>query len=139
MRMVNVSDPGAKRLDWRGLVTFSGGLFLLDLRPHQGQRRRMVEPPDPVDPRRRSAALLVVFVIVELRQQRPMFDLSLFRKPAFTGVSVATFGIGAGMFALLPYLTLYLQNDLGCPRSRAASACCPSPRCRSWSPWRRGP
>ncbi len=42
-----------------------------------------------------------------------MFDLSLFRKPAFTGVSIATFGIGAGMFALLPYLTLYLQNDLG--------------------------
>jgi len=42
-----------------------------------------------------------------------MFDLSLFRKPAFVGVSVATFGVGAGMFAMLPYLTLYLQNDLG--------------------------
>jgi hypothetical protein len=42
-----------------------------------------------------------------------MFDLSLFRKPSFTGVSIATLAIGAGMFALLPYLTLYLQNDLG--------------------------
>ena len=60
-----------------------------------------------------AAFLLVIFVIVELRQERPMFDLSLFRKPSFTGVSVATFAIGAGMFALLPYLTLYLQNDLG--------------------------
>ena len=42
-----------------------------------------------------------------------MFDLSLFRKPAFTGVSLATFAIGAGMFAMLTYLTLYLQDLLG--------------------------
>jgi len=42
-----------------------------------------------------------------------MFDLALFRKPGFTGVCVGTFAVGAGMFALLPYLTFYLQNDLG--------------------------
>jgi predicted MFS family arabinose efflux permease len=42
-----------------------------------------------------------------------MFDLSLFRRPAFTGVSLATFAIGAGMFAMLTYLTLYLQDLLG--------------------------
>ena len=42
-----------------------------------------------------------------------MFDLSLFRQRAFVGVSLATFAIGAGMFALLPFLTLYLQNVLG--------------------------
>jgi predicted MFS family arabinose efflux permease len=42
-----------------------------------------------------------------------MFDLALFRKPGFIGVCAGTFAIGAGMFALLPYLTLYLQNDLG--------------------------
>lgn len=42
-----------------------------------------------------------------------MFDLALLRKPGFIGVSVGTFAIGGGMFALLPYLTLYLQNDLG--------------------------
>ena len=42
-----------------------------------------------------------------------MFDLSLFRKPAFTGVSLATFAIGGGMFAMLTYITLYLQDLLG--------------------------
>ncbi len=57
--------------------------------------------------------LLAAFVVVELRSRRPMFDLGLFRKPAFVGVSLATFAIGAGMFAMYPYLTLYLQNDLG--------------------------
>jgi len=112
LRMVNVVDPGAKRLDWSGLLTFSGGLFLLVLGLTKGNddgwTSTRIEATLGA-----AAALLVIFVFVELRQERPMFDLSLFRKPAFTGVSVATFAIGAGMFALLPYLTLYLQNDLG--------------------------
>jgi hypothetical protein len=42
-----------------------------------------------------------------------MVDLALFRQRAFVGVSLGTFAIGAGMFALLPYLTLYLQDVLG--------------------------
>jgi predicted MFS family arabinose efflux permease len=42
-----------------------------------------------------------------------MLDLSLFRHPGFVGVSVATFCIGAGMFALFPYLSIYLQSVLG--------------------------
>ncbi|HEY5024067.1 MAG TPA: MFS transporter [Acidimicrobiales bacterium] len=111
-RMVNIADPGATRLDWSGLLTFSGGLFLLVLGLTKGNddgwSSRRIEVTLGA-----ALFLLVLFVIVELRQERPMFDLSLFRKPAFTGVSIATFGIGAGMFALLPYLTLYLQNDLG--------------------------
>src|SRR5207253_706779 len=60
-----------------------------------------------------GAALLVVFVGVELMQERPMLDISLFKQPAFLGVSIATFCIGAGMFALFPYLSIYLQDVLG--------------------------
>jgi EmrB/QacA subfamily drug resistance transporter len=111
-RMVNMTDPSAKRLDWSGLFTFSGGLFLLVLGLTKGNDDGW-SSPRIVGTLAGALALLVLFVIVELRQERPMFDLSLFRKPAFTGVSIATFAIGAGMFALLPYLTLYLQNDLG--------------------------
>ena len=53
-----------------------------------------------------------------------MFDLSLFRKRAFTGVSLATFAIGAGMFAMLPFLTLYLQDCSATRRSRAGCGSC---------------
>jgi EmrB/QacA subfamily drug resistance transporter len=111
-RMVNVSDPGSKRLDVAGVTTFSGALFLLvlglTLGNDDGWSSAFI-----VTLLVAAAVLLGAFVVVELRQQRPMFDLSLFRKPAFTGVSLATFAIGGGMFAMFTYLTLYLQDVLG--------------------------
>src|ERR687887_556466 len=60
-----------------------------------------------------AAALLVAFVVVERRQARPMFDLTLFRKRAFAGVSIAAFCLSASMFSMFLYLTLYIQNSLG--------------------------
>ena len=42
-----------------------------------------------------------------------MFDMTLFRQRAFVGVSIATFCIAAGMFAMFPYLSIYLQDVLG--------------------------
>jgi len=42
-----------------------------------------------------------------------MLDMSLFRRPAFVGVSLSTFALGAGMFAMFPYLSIYLQDVLG--------------------------
>jgi predicted MFS family arabinose efflux permease len=43
-----------------------------------------------------------------------MFDLTLFRNPTFVGAAVAAFGLSAGIFAMLLYLVLYLQNVLNC-------------------------
>jgi EmrB/QacA subfamily drug resistance transporter len=111
-RMVNVRDPDAERLDWAGLITFSGTLFLLIfglLRGTDSGWGSMLIRSALVG----AGVLFVAFLTVELRQRRPMFDLSLFRNRAFCGVSLATFAIGAGMFAMFPFLTLYLQNALG--------------------------
>jgi EmrB/QacA subfamily drug resistance transporter len=110
--MVNVSDPGSDRLDLAGLVTFAGALFLLILGLLRGNDDGWTSGLI-VALIGGAAVLLVLFVLVEARQSRPMFDLTLFRKPGFVGVSLATFAIGGGMFAMYPYLTLYLQNDLG--------------------------
>jgi EmrB/QacA subfamily drug resistance transporter len=111
-RMVNISDPDAKRLDVAGLVTFAGSLFMLILGLLRGNDDGWGSTPI-VALLAGSALLMAAFLAVELRQQRPLFDLSLFRKPGFIGVSLATFAIGGGMFAMYPYITLYLQNDLG--------------------------
>ena len=42
-----------------------------------------------------------------------MLDLSLFRKPAFNGVSAVAFCLSASMFALFLYITIYIQGSLG--------------------------
>jgi EmrB/QacA subfamily drug resistance transporter len=111
-KMRNQKDPGATRLDVFGLVTFSAGMFLLELGLIKGNSLGWSSGPI-VAMFLGSAAAFVAFVFIELHQTRPMFDLSLFRKPGFSGVSLGTFAVGGGMFALMPYLTLYLQNDLG--------------------------
>jgi EmrB/QacA subfamily drug resistance transporter len=111
-RMVNVIDKKSTRLDVAGLLTFSGSMFLLIF----GLIRTNTDAwtsSTILELLAGALVLMILFLVVELRQKRPMFDLSLFRKPAFCGVSFATFAIGAGMFAMYPYLTLYFQNDLG--------------------------
>jgi len=42
-----------------------------------------------------------------------MVDLSLFRNRSFTGVTIAAFALSASVFALLIYMTIYLQTILG--------------------------
>jgi EmrB/QacA subfamily drug resistance transporter len=53
-------------------------------------------------------ALLVVFIIFELRQREPMIDLSLFRVGAFAGANVATFFLYFALSANLFYLPMLL-------------------------------
>ncbi len=111
-KMRNKKDPGATRLDGLGLVSFSAAMFLLELGLIRGNSLGWSSGPI-VAMFCGSGAAFLAFVFIELHQVRPMFDLSLFRKPGFSGVSLGTFAVGGGMFALIPYLTLYLQNDLG--------------------------
>jgi EmrB/QacA subfamily drug resistance transporter len=112
VKMVNIGDPDAKRLDIAGLVTFAGALFLMILGLLRGNDDGWGSTTI-LALFGGSALLAIAFIVAELRQERPMLDLSLFRKRGFVGVSLATFAIGAGMFAMYPYITLYLQNDLG--------------------------
>jgi len=112
MRMVESRDLGAVRTDLAGLVTFSTALFLIVFGLLRGNAEGWGSTLI-LSTLIAGAALLVAFVLVEARQERPMLDLSLFRRPAFVGVSLATFAIAAGMFALFPYLSIYLQDILG--------------------------
>ncbi|GAA1951916.1 MFS transporter [Kitasatospora viridis] len=60
-----------------------------------------------------GGALLLGFLIAELTVAEPMFDLRLFRKPAFVGGLCAAFTMNGSLFAMYLYLVLYLQNLLG--------------------------
>ena len=79
-------DPSQGGVDLGGVITFSTALFCLIFALIRGNSEGW------------SSALIVsllviaglmlaAFVAVERRVANPMFDLSLFRKPAFSGVS----------------------------------------------------
>ncbi|HEX5028596.1 MAG TPA: MFS transporter [Gaiellaceae bacterium] len=105
-------DAGATRTDVRGLITFSAALFLVVFGILRGNALGWTSVTI-VAALVGGVFLLGLFVALELRQERPMLDVTLFRQRAFVGVSVATFCIAAGMFAMFPYLSIYLQDVLG--------------------------
>jgi EmrB/QacA subfamily drug resistance transporter len=105
-------DPRAGRPDWAGFLSFSACLGLLVYGLIEAGKvgwgdNRVVTCLGG------SAFLLVVFLAVQVGARHPMFDLSLLRKPTFTGGLVAAFAISASIFSLLTYLVIYVQNVLG--------------------------
>jgi EmrB/QacA subfamily drug resistance transporter len=111
-RMAESKDAGAVRTDLAGLLSFTASLFLIVFGLLRGNAEGWGSTLI-LSTLVAGVVLLIVFVVLEVRQERPMLDISLFRRPAFLGVSIATFAIGAGMFALFPYLSIYLQDILG--------------------------
>jgi EmrB/QacA subfamily drug resistance transporter len=112
LRMQESHDPRAGRPDWIGFVTFSLSLGALVYglieagRQGWGDGRVLTFLVA-------SAVLLVTFVISQVVQEHPMFDLSLLRKPTFTGGLIAAFGVSSSIFSLLTFLVIYVQNVLG--------------------------
>jgi EmrB/QacA subfamily drug resistance transporter len=110
-KIVNVFAKDPEPIDVPGLITFSLALFLLIFGLIRGN-------PEGWDSTLilscliGAAMLLSAFIAIELRSRHPMLDLSLFRKPAFNGVSAVAFGLSAGMFAMFLYLTIYMQGVL---------------------------
>jgi EmrB/QacA subfamily drug resistance transporter len=106
------SDPRAPRVDWPGLASLTGGLFLLVLALLRGNDLGWGSTAI-VSELVGAAVLLGAFIAIEARSTHPMLPLRLFRNPSFTGAQIAAFGISASFFAIFLYATLYLQQVLG--------------------------
>jgi EmrB/QacA subfamily drug resistance transporter len=104
-------DPSA-RIDWPGVVAFSGALFCLVLALIEGNDEGWTSAL-VLGLLAASVVLLGAFVAIETRSAQPMFDLSLFRNRTFTGAQIVAFCLHASIFSIFLYLTLYLQNILG--------------------------
>ena len=112
-RLEESRPPRARPPDLIGFVTFSGSLAALVYALIQGNIKGWGST-EIVSCLVGSAVLMVAFLVAELLQRdKAMFDLGLFRKPTFTGGSIAAFALSAGLFAMFLYLTLYLQDVLG--------------------------
>jgi EmrB/QacA subfamily drug resistance transporter len=110
-RVAESRDPHGAGLDILGTVTFCGALFLLVFGLIRGNAEDW--SATIIACLAGAVVLLVAFVAIERRARFPMLDLSLFRKRAFCGASVAAFVLSAAMFAMFLYLTLWVQNILG--------------------------
>jgi EmrB/QacA subfamily drug resistance transporter len=111
-RVPESRDPDARGVDWAGVLSFSAALFLLVVALIRGNDRGWGST-EIVAQLVGAAVLLVAFIAIERRQERPMLDLGLFRKPTFAGASIVAFSLSGSMFAMFLYLTLYIQNILG--------------------------
>ncbi|MGN6254183.1 MAG: MFS transporter [Solirubrobacterales bacterium] len=110
-KIVNVLARDPEPVDVPGLVTWSAALFLLIFGLIRGNPEGWGSGVI-VACLTGAAVLLAIFVVIELRVRHPMLDLTLFRKPAFDGVSAVAFALSAGMFAMFLYITIYMQGVL---------------------------
>jgi len=60
-----------------------------------------------------ALALLVVFVIIELRARRPLVPLGIFRNRPLRGSNIVSILVTMGLFPMFFFLTFYTQNVLG--------------------------
>ena len=106
MRVAESRAPHVSRPDWAGFALFTVALSSLVYGLIESNQRSFTDGL-VLGCLAAAALLLAAFVMVERRSAHPMFDLSLFRLPAFSGGSVAAFGLSASIFAMILYPVLF--------------------------------
>ena len=112
VKIAKSSGMGTRHIDWVGFITFSASLFALVFALVRGNDLGWGSTTI-IGLLVASVLLMVAFFVNELKTKDPMLDLSLFRIPAFVGLSIVAFTLAASIFAMFLYLTLYIQDDLG--------------------------
>ncbi|MDF5756980.1 MFS transporter [Spongiactinospora sp. TRM90649] len=105
-------DPGDRRLDLPGMITFTGALVLLIAGFVEGPSLGW-DSPVVLTAFAAFAVLFTAFVVIERRAAHPMLDLQLLAGRRFLGVSLAAGAIVCVLVPLLVYLPSYLTAVLG--------------------------
>jgi EmrB/QacA subfamily drug resistance transporter len=111
-------SPEGGRVDWAGTVTFTGSLFLFIMALIQGPQWGWTNPVI-IASLVGCVAGLALFAVVEKRQQRPMFDVTLFAKPRFVAISLVPVVLAFGFTAVLMFLPSYFMSVDGSSASDA--------------------
>jgi EmrB/QacA subfamily drug resistance transporter len=111
LRVDESRDPGARRPDLLGFATFSSALFLIVYGLIESGTRGWGSAV-VLGCLAGGGVMMMVFLVCEALQRRPMLDLSLLRVPTFVGGLTTAFAISAGIFAVLAYIVIYLQDLL---------------------------
>jgi EmrB/QacA subfamily drug resistance transporter len=114
LRLVPESrDETAHRsFDIPGAVTVTGGLMTLVYAIVQTETKGWTSTQTIVT-FLIAVALLVAFVLIELRAKAPLVRLSIFRVRSLSAANVVMFLVGSGLFAMFFFNSLYIQRVLG--------------------------
>jgi EmrB/QacA subfamily drug resistance transporter len=120
----SVEAGASRRLDVPGLVVSAAGLFALT---YALLEANSIGWASPLILGLLAAAFAagVAFVAIERRAAAPTVDLSLFRRPAFSGANIAILVFNLGTFGVFLFTSLYFQNVLGYSPVTAGSALLP--------------
>jgi EmrB/QacA subfamily drug resistance transporter len=101
-----------RRFDVAGAVTVTAGLALL---VYGLVRTETVgwTAGETIGALAGALALLVAFVVIELRTTSPLMPLRIFRLRSLTGANVVGLLLGASIFGMFFFLSLYMQQVLG--------------------------
>jgi EmrB/QacA subfamily drug resistance transporter len=108
----------AERFDYRGAAAFMLGLVALLLALNQGHEWGWASRPILLL-FAASAALLIWFVLLELRTRQPMLDLSLFANRVFSAATAAAIFNYICMYTIAFLMPFYLIQGRGLNSARA--------------------
>src|SRR5579884_341510 len=105
-------ENAPKSIDWPGIAALSLFLFafvwgLIRVESLQGAPIFQIVWPFAI-----AAVACAAFIAIELRSDRAMVDLTLFKNRSFTGDAIAVFCLSSALVSFIFFLTLYLQNVL---------------------------
>src|SRR5215208_1194737 len=105
------ADLDHRNFDVSGAVTVTGGLMLL---VYAMTRATTIGwgTTETIGLLVGSAALIVAFVVIELRSKAPLLPMRIFRLRTLTGANVTAFLIGSSLFSQFFLGTLYMQQVL---------------------------
>ncbi|SHE92032.1 drug resistance transporter, EmrB/QacA subfamily [Marinomonas polaris DSM 16579] len=106
------SDPDSLRVDYGGMITLSSTVFGLVFMITQGQSIGY-QSLEGILIIGASALAFVLFLIIESKVARPMFDLKAFRIRNFSGALFGAAGMNFSFWPFVVYFPIYLQSVLG--------------------------
>jgi EmrB/QacA subfamily drug resistance transporter len=106
------ADLGHRHFDFAGAATVTGGLMLL---VYAMTRATQIGwgSNQTISLLIASAALIVSFVVIELRSNAPLLPMRIFRLRTLAGANVTAFLLGTSVFSQFFLGTLYMQQVLG--------------------------
>ena len=105
------ADLDHRHFDTAGAASITSGLMLLVYAMTRAAQHGWINP-ETIGLLAASAALIVSFVVIELRSKAPLLPLRIFRLRTLTASNVSGLLLAAAVFSQFFLLTLYMQQVL---------------------------